>query len=205
MPKKELVLSFAIMAHESRKEYIPYLLSILGNYTPVLMDKGKKGDSDNLGIWLNCRRSWLAYNKNADFHFVIQDDAILTSDFIKKVKKKAQIAYDNDYVLNLYLGNRQRFRTPVKQARKKNKDHLLFQSIHHEIALGMRTDRIEDMIKFCDLEKPILDKVINQYVHDQNMNVYCPLPSLVDHRKLVSLHSHNKSPIHSRTAIWFES
>lgn len=192
-------VSFAIMAHESRKKWFPYVRETLGD-VPILVDKGKKGDPENIGIWQNCRRSWLAYDPKAEFHFVLQDDVVLTSNFIDKVQN---LTKNGDYMYNLYLGNRARFREPVKKARREGRDHLIFKSIHHEIALGMRTEKIKEMIEFCDAQNPELDTVINKYVHHKKMRVYCPVPSLVDHRNDESLHKHNRSFKANRTAIWF--
>ena len=79
-----MIISSAIMAHESRAHRIDYLLETLGE-CPVLMDYGKIGDPGNLGPWGNAKRAWAAFDPKADFHMVVQDDVVFGKMFAQRL------------------------------------------------------------------------------------------------------------------------
>lgn len=188
------------MAHPSRAHYVPYLQEKLrqpgGAEVPVAMDEKQN-------IWDTCRRAWLLHDPTADYHFVIQDDAIIGKDFHENIQKL--VANGDDFVYNLYLG-RPKFRTVVANARAKGRTHLIRPNIHHEIALGFPVRRIKDMVRFVDTENSGQevqhDRFINRYVTGNKLSVFFPLPSLIEHRAEPSLHSLNKGG-YKPVAIWF--
>ena len=184
--------SYTIMMHPSREEFLPYLQETLGD-VPVAMD------TDN-NIWTTCRQAWLSHDFDSDWCVVVQDDVIFTSDFKVKVEK----ILEGDYVYSFYLGNRRKFRSRVDDCKKTGAPYFEADHIYHEICLAFPTHRVKEMIAYCDSFEPDVDKIINKYVNDHNLKVRITMPSLVNHRVIPSLHSLNKSQLHTRTAIYFE-
>ena len=186
------MISYTIMMHPSRKEFLPYLKETLGD-VPVAMD------TDN-NIWTTCREAWLSHDFDSDWCVVVQDDVVFTSDFRSKVENLLK----GDYVYSLYLGNRRRFSKQVEECKRENLPYFEAPHIYHEICLAFPTQRVKEMIAYCDSFNPDVDKIINKYVNDHKVTVRIAMPSLVNHRVVSSLHSLNKSSFHTRTSIWFE-
>lgn len=165
------------MTHPSRAEFIPYLKEKLGD-VPISVDEG-------FGIWENTKRAWLMYHPEAEYHCVVQDDMIIGKDF----RKNAEKVLRKDRIYNFYIGKAKRIRPEIAEALKNNTPYLIKDRILHECCFAMRTDRIKDMITWCEANNPTSDRIITQYVLARKLTVYFPLPSLVDHRDLPSLHS----------------
>lgn len=183
--------SLSIMAHPSRKHLIPYLKEKLGDI-PVSMD------TDN-NIWHTCREAWRLADLTKDYHFVIQDDAIIGKDFYKRLSDLIQ---KGEYVYNLYLG-RPRTAGKVLECKAKGGDHLIFEHIYHEIALGIPTKYIKELIEYGDSINAEHDRHINSFIRSKGLKVYFPMPSLINHRAEKSLHPYNKGN-YKAVATWFE-
>ena len=67
------------MMHPDREKFKPYLLDKLGN-VPVVLDNKNS-------IWDTCQRAWAEFDPTADYHVVIQDDALVCDDFKEKAEK----------------------------------------------------------------------------------------------------------------------
>ena len=170
---RKMKLSISIMMHPSRLKYKDYLLSKLGD-VPVILDRG-------LGIWDTSKRSWLSFDKTADYHCVIQDDAIIGKDFYKNVEKEI-LAHPNK-AFSFYLGNREAFR---KDSDKWIADGGVERDIvNWGVAVCLPTAIIEDCMKYGDrlteYDKHD-DTKISKYLQKIRMKVWHPMPSLVDHR-----------------------
>lgn len=195
--------SISIMGHEDRSGFFSYLKEKLSGAF-LFVDKGKPGDEENLGIWGNARRSWLAYDKNAEWHFVIQDDSILTEKFHEKLTKLLTNLKE-DYVVALYAG--ENARRIIRIAKKRGKNHFIDGRIFNENALGMRTKHIEEMVAYCDAKNTKLDLEIEQWAKSKRLPIYYPLPSLVDHREDKSIYRYqvnHPGKDRIRKAVWFE-
>ena len=177
------------MMHPKRFKYLPYLVGKLGDVR-ISVDKINN-------IWNTSRRAWLMYDSKAEYHIVIQDDAIIGKDFIKK----AEAMMKEDAIYNFYIG-RPRFYHQVLKAKKEDKKFLIQRNLHHEIAFGMRTNRIDEMIKFVEKIDPDSDRCINGYVRAKKLKVIFPMPSLIDHRNEDTLHNLNKGS-YKKKATWF--
>lgn len=183
-------LSISIMAHEKRKANIPYLQDKLNN-APVVWDRVNN-------IWDTSKRAWLAHNSNAEYHCVVQDDILIGKDFIRK----AESMLTEDVIYNFYMGMRPRFRNEVESCKRSGIPFLKKKNLHHECCFAMRTDRIHDMIEYCESQNPISDRVINTYIRKEGLEVWFPMPSLVSHRQNESLHNLNRGRYPIGAAYW---
>lgn len=170
-------LSIVIMAHPSRAKYIPYLKEMLGD-VPVVFDEKNN-------IWDTCRRAWLAHDFDCEYGVVIQDDALITSNF----REKAEKLLTEDFIYSFYTGYMLENR--VKVAEAHGKDHIISGMIFNEIALCMKTVRIKSMVKFCDERKADTDQEIVKWARQKNLKILYPIPSLVDHRDEESIYRSN--------------
>jgi len=163
-------LSIAIMAHPSREKFFPYLQERLGDI-PISVDTGK-------GIWDNCKRAWQASEiEKAEYHLVLQDDAIICHDFRKKAEEILSVGHR---AYSFYFGNRQRFR---RLAQKGLKEGHILGGLNWGLAVCLRADLIKQMIRFGDRTNLKQDDArIQKFLSKNKIKVYYPMPSLIDHR-----------------------
>lgn len=191
------------MCHEKRAEWFPYLEEKLGN-VPFLVDKGGPGDPENLGVWGNCKRSWLAFDPEAEWHFVLQDDSIICQDFYEHLNAVLDTIGEQDFIVSLYAGGR--YRNKIANAIRRKCPHIIENMILNENALGMRTKHIQEMVDYCDSRDAVSDRYIQSYGRRRGLLVYSPIPSLIDHRPEPSLYRelYKKAyPDSVRSAVWF--
>jgi mannosyltransferase OCH1-like enzyme len=169
-------ISYSIMAHPKRKEMVEYLFKELGE-VPVNWDRNK-------GIWDTCKNAWLKYDKDADYHFVVQDDTILCKDFKKRVLEFVEKEPNEAY--QLYMGKR---KNKVFTEEDFKKGYSLRKHLSHGVAIGLKTDLIEDMVKFGDGFQRYKqdDMKIRHFLVSKNIRTMYPVPSLVSHRQENSL------------------
>lgn len=170
-------LSVVIMAHPKRAHLIPYLKEKLGD-VPVVFDRKNN-------VWDTCRRAWLAHDFDAEYGVVIQDDALITSDFYAKAEK----ILTGDFIYSFYAGNMLQNR--IRMAEERGKDHVISGMIFNEIALCMKMSRVRNMVKFCDAKKTDTDHEIVKWARAKNLNIFYTIPSLVDHRDEESIYRDN--------------
>ena len=168
-------LSISIMAHPSRIRNITYLQDKIGNCgIPVSLD-------DGIGIWKNCKQAWRLKDKNSEWHLVVQDDAIICKDFQKlalEVIEQAELKKCE--AISLFFGNR----LMMDQAKKDGDKNGYWISgwMHWGIAICMKTKHIEPMLKFGDkMNIPQDDARIANYIRENKIKVYYPIPCLIDH------------------------
>lgn len=172
-------ISISVMAHPSREKYFNYLKEKLGD-VPFSIDGG-------WGIWENCKRAWLMFDPNADYHLVIQDDAIIGKNFFKNIRK--EIENHSDHAFSFYFGNRKRFEDIAKKAEKNGGISMGW--VSWGVAICVPTNQIKKMLEYCDKlperYKKHDDTMIAKYLESIKMPVWYPMPSLVDHRLEKSL------------------
>lgn len=190
------------MLHPKREQYRQYFLDNIPNIK-ITEDRGK-------GLWDTARRAWLSYDKNKEFHCVIQDDTILCNDFLSKVDKMIKENGDK-YVYCLFIRDRR-----GKDQRQKNLDfekglekgYLTWWKVGWALGIIVPTKLIDEMIEYCDkMTHPSYfnkdDVRINEFCKSIKKRVYYPLPCLVQHRptenSLIGL-GHNKG----RQAVKFK-
>jgi len=166
--------SVAIMMHPRREKYREYLISKLGN-VQIITDRGK-------GIWDTARRAWLSYDKTADYHLVIQDDAIIGKNFYQNLEK--EILAHPGMAYCLYYGQRKDI--DILNLKKWIKAGGVEKSeVHWGVALCIPVSIIDDFIKEADkltrYEKHD-DTKLSKYLIKKKIKVWYPIPSLVDHR-----------------------
>ena len=165
-------IDYVVMGHERRSHWFDILRDELGDVQFAI-------DTDvlKLGTWRNCKRAWELIDPEADYGFVIQDDAILCRDFKARVEQFVT-KYPNQ-IYQLYYGNR-----PTMLPYLKPVDGLNVTYLQWGLAIGLPQHHIQPMIQHAD-SRPAHhedDQRIKHYANSHNIKAYYPYPSLVDHR-----------------------
>lgn len=164
-------LSISVMIHPERQHFASYLEDNLGD-VPFVYDRGK-------GIWDTCRRAWQQRDPQAEFHLVLQDDAIVCSDF----RKRAEQTLKDGYPHSFYFGYREKW---IEMAEKGlRRGEIIKRGLNWGIAICLPQKLIEPMIEFADksaIPDHLDDMKIREFLLSQNLSIRYPMPSLVDHR-----------------------
>lgn len=164
-------LSVSIMMHPSREWLLPYLKQKLGD-VPVSMDTG-------FGLIENCRRAWLLHDPTADYHVVIQDDALVCDDFYTKAEEVLKKA--NGSPVSFFYCNPVGYRKFKRFADKEG--YILGKALAGGVALCLPTAHISNMIALYDtLKFPCDDHRVGHYIVKNSLQWFAPIPSLISHR-----------------------
>lgn len=188
-------LSVSVMAHPQRKALVPELANRLGiDGSRVVWDRKNER-------WDTGRRAWEIYDPKADYHMVIQDDAVVVRDLVPGLEKALDFVPDNATVCP-FVGTRRPMRGRVEQlvtlAQRTNASWIEFPSLFWGVAIIVPTHVIDDMLLFGDriTAYPNYDKRIGQYfVQRLHWPTWCTWPNLVDHRDVDSLVGHGSGRV----------
>jgi hypothetical protein len=145
--------------------------------------------------WDTGRRSWEAHDPNADWHLVIQDDAIVCRDLHAAIEKAAD-RIPKKAIASLYVGTRRplapRVEKAVIQAREEKASFIVMQALNWGVGIMAPTWTIEEMLPWCDREDyPNYDRRVGRYyLRKMGFHTWCTWPSLVDHAEVESLCGH---------------
>lgn len=168
-------ISHAIMAHPSRRELAEPLAERLE--APIVYDE--KGVE-----WDTGRRALLAYDPAADWHAVIQDDAILATHFEPALWAACGAA--GEHPLGLYLGRvRPQPRTysrAVTMALEHGTPWVEAVGPRWGVGIAIPTRFIPALVAQADLySHPHYDARVTRFFKMANVYARYPIPSLVDH------------------------
>lgn len=160
------------MAHPKRKKMVETILQEIPG-TPVVWDK-KNSIHDT---W---ERSWKERDKTADYHLVVQDDAILCDDFLQRVYNWLNLKKP---VYNFHCRKRDNL---LKESKDITNGYFEF-SLWGGVAVCIKEELIDPMINWCmgHHEKHNFtdfdDMAMMKYFNDKKIKTCYPIPSLVDH------------------------
>ncbi|WP_141921843.1 Lsr2 family DNA-binding protein [Haloactinospora alba] len=178
-------MSYAIRAHPDRADLVADLLARLGlDETHVVWDRW--GDS-----WDTGRRAWQAHDPDADWHLVIEDDAIVSRDLLPAVEQTVETLPEQS-VLSLYLGREGSRGIAAAAERATTRGAAWVQAPHlvWGVAIAAPTASIPAMLDWCDrLEWPsrVYDTRLAAYYQHRAWPAWYPVPSWVDHGGAPSL------------------
>lgn len=185
----EIKLSISVMAHPSRAQFFPYLREKL-NITPAHFCIDQHNN-----LIANSRAAWALHDPAADFHVVIQDDAIVCDDF--REKATAFIA-DQERIRERQRRPAQGYNFFLRQDRSKTpfwpKDGAYVDHVTRGgVAICLPVVCIEPMLREYDRQTSRHDDDrISEYVKRNGMKIYFPVPSFIGHRSDISSIAGNK-------------
>lgn len=172
-------ISIAIMAHPSRSKQASSLAVRLGQYpfadTAIIWDKRNEE-------WHTGERALRFGVGKADWHVVLQDDALLTPHFYDNLVAAIQ-AMPERSLISLYTGTARPIPDRVKSAVDKAPDGswLRFHQLLWGVGIAIPTDHIAQMLEFVEGVNLPYDNRIGEFYCRNGVTVYYTVPSLVDH------------------------
>lgn len=174
-------ISITVMAHPSRRkeaEELHYRLMMMPFESRwIVFDTG-------LGEWETGERALRRNDSKADWHVVIQDDAIISDNFYKNLVAALKNVPLRSLV-SLYTGKVRPIQGRVKLAFNNatihNKSWLSFQTLLWGVGIAIPTEDINPMLKYVSGSREVYDRKIGEYYKHLNQPVYYTAVSLVDH------------------------
>jgi hypothetical protein len=169
-------LSISVMAHPTREKYFPYLKKRLGG-VPFSVDQKNC-------LLENSKASWRLYDRDVDFHVVIQDDSIVCDNF-----KERAIAFINEQE-----ERRINERRPIQGynfyfMKEKNETLKVENGCYMDnvtrggVAICLPVKIIEAMlIEFDKQTSRHDDDRISAFMKKNGYKMCFPVPSLIDHK-----------------------
>src|SRR5690606_21305294 len=87
----QVKLSASIMAHRKRQAEAEELQASLDRDVPIVYDPEPEPSKDPAQRWITGRMAWEAHDPGADYHLVIQDDALACADLISGLEKALDV------------------------------------------------------------------------------------------------------------------
>jgi len=165
------------MAHPKRSRYVPDLERQLPGAT-VVWDKINNR-------WDTGRRSMAAYDPEADWHLVVQDDAILCDDFLAGAQ--AALGHAPEVPVSFYTGKTRPYAVEVlravQQVQRQRASWLAMRGPLWGVAVAMPVALIPGMLDACeDLDVPNYDMRMSEHFDRIGLECWYTIPSLADHR-----------------------
>lgn len=174
-----MICSMSIMAHPDRTEFVEDMLEKIPMAKPVW-------DRVN-NEWDTARRALADFHPDAEWHVVIQDDAIPCNDFQAGVVK-ALIAISHHGPVSFYTGQGRPYAREVERLVRITEERSIpwfsaSNGPYWGVCVAFPTDMISDLLKTCD-ESTIdnYDARLSDYFKERKIATWYSMPSLVDHR-----------------------
>lgn len=188
-----MIASYAVMAHMKRIHMLNELLEGLPESTQVVYDQGNNR-------WDTGARAWATHDKSAQWHVVVQDDAIVCENFEERAESFLASANHNGPV-SFYLGaGRPRQRSVIRQLHHAT-DRVKMPYLLWGVCFALPVHLIDQMLDECDKGIPNYDTRISRFFERRRIGTLYSWPSLVDHRDEESLTYSNLNI--RRVAHWF--
>ena len=190
-------ISVSIMAHPSRRDNVELLRYRLGGEVPVAWASNAKPSAHPPQRWATGKRAWQLHDKDADWHVVIQDDAIVCEDF-REAMSRALAHRGNAGVVSAYTGTGRprQMRVRYKLARAEADGSSWWSTtepLYWGVAVALPVSVIPKMVHWCSNSARRMynyDTRIGEYARLRDWRTWYTVPSLVDHLDEGSLVGH---------------
>lgn len=187
------------MSHPDRRTYAQALYGQLSGdpFTDIEIIQNEKDDGTlHEREWDNGERCLRWGVGKADYHVVIQDDAILTDYFYENLVSAIE-ATPVKSLMSLYTGQSRPFPQRVSAGVEKAPEgsFLQFWLLLWGVCIVIPSDHIEPMLEFVEGMQEQYDNRIGIFYQRNMLPIYYTMPSLVDHDdNLPSLLGHGIAP-----------
>lgn len=190
------------MAHPDRAEQVADLRAALGRHVPIAWDDEGKASGNADRVWRNARRGWLMHDPAADFHALIQDDALPCSDFLAGLERALEHVPD-DAVISPYLGMGRtvpiRWEAMGNAADKVGASWVRTAKLMWGVTIILPVKLIGEMVDWADRRGGIPDDMrVAGWQDRRGGEVWYTWPSLVDHAPVPSLTKHRAADRRAR-------
>ena len=188
-------LSASVMAHPDREPYVKELLAALDRPVQVHYDaEGAPSGNADRG-WRTARGGWMMADPDADFHLLLQDDALISADLLAGLEQALEHV-PPDAMVCPYLGKGgatpHRWRRMAADADRLGASFVVSSKLMWGVGIILPTSRIPDMLGLADRLTGITDDMrVAGWAEKTRTEVWYTWPSLVDHRAVPSLTKHH--------------
>lgn len=195
-------VSVAVMAHPDRAAHVAGLLNRLDRAASVAWDTDGPATSNPQRRWSNGMRAWDLHDRRADWHLVIQDDAVVADHMVAGVERALTYVPDRS-VVSLYLGGgmlrAELVDQAVEAADRAGAAWVSLAKLLWGVAVAVPVDLIDGMLDWCDRQyMRRYDARVGRYFQLMGFRAAHTWPSLVDHRDDQSLCGHDVAPRKAR-------
>lgn len=187
-------LSASIMAHPDRGEEVTKLVDSLDRPVTIYWDSEGKPSGNGDRVWRTARGGWSVADPDADWHVLIQDDAVPCPDFLAGLERA--LAYvPPDAVVSPYLGTGRnvpiRWEAMARAADTAGAPWVRSTKLMWGVAIVLPVARIGEMIDYADRRAGVPDDMrVAGWAEKTKREVWYTWPSLVDHLPVPSLTKH---------------
>jgi hypothetical protein len=188
-------LSASIMAHPERAGEVGNLLNALDrrSVTVAWDDEGPaSGNADR--VWRTARKGWGLADPDADWHVLIQDDALPCADMLAGLER-ALAFVPQDAVVSPYLGTGRtvpiRWEALARAADAAAVPWVRSANLMWGVCIALPVALLPEMIDFADRRAGVPDDMrVAGWAKKHGREVWYTWPSLVDHLTVRSLTKH---------------
>lgn len=187
-------LSASIMAHPDRSALVDELLATLDRDVPVHYDPEGKPSGNGDRVWRVARAAWQLYDPEADWHLLIQDDALASPDLLAGLERALEYV-PADAVVSPYFGQGgaagARWARVGSDAIARRASWVLSEKLMGGVAICLPTKLIPEMIERANSMAGVPDDMrVAGWAKRRHAEVWYTWPSLVDHRPVPSITKH---------------
>lgn len=190
-------LSAAIMAHPARRPEAESVQAALDRPVEIVYDTVPEPSRDPRQRWRTGRRAWEAHASDADWHLVLQDDAVPCRDLLAGLEAALAVV-GPDGLVSAYTGtgrpDQQHVKRALAHAAATGHSWMPTRSLCWGVAILAPVPTIPDMLAWCSArprQQLNYDMRIGRYYRDvMKWRTWYTVPSLVDHRDTASLVGH---------------
>lgn len=201
-------LSAVVMAHPARTEEAESVQAAMDRPVSIVYDTVPTPSADPAQRWANGLRCWEAADSDADWHMVIQDDALVCEDLMAGLESALDVL-GPEGLLSAYTGtgrpNQNHVRKAWRHATDKGHSWMCTRSLCWGVAIIAPVKTIPDMLAWCSAKpraRKTYDMRIGEYYRDVlNWRTWYTVPSLVDHRDGPSLVGHGGIQRHAHEMV----
>lgn len=194
-------LSASIMAHPDRSALVDRLRASLDRDVPVAWDDEGPPSGNADRVWRTARRGWGLADSEADWHLLIQDDALASPDLLAGLEKALDHA-PLDAVVSPYFGQGgavgARWARIGAEAERRSASWVLSERLMGGVAICLPTGLIPDFIARADTMAGVPDDMrVAGWSRRRHGEVWYTWPSLVDHQPVPSITKHRAADRHA--------
>lgn len=199
-------LSASIMAHPDRMPLVVEMVQALDRDVPVYWDNEGPPSGNQDRVWRTARGAWQLHDPAADWHLLLQDDAVVCADLLAGLEQALEHVPE-DAVVSPYLGRGgaapHRWARLADEAQRAGSRWVVSEKLMWGVAICLPVARIQGMIERADMLAGVPDDMrVHAWARHWHVPIWYTQPSLVDHRAVASITKHKAKE--RRAERWFE-